>query len=226
MCEPNSTARPVSSKVVRSMVSSGAPSGSPSRSASCGGGRAGADGLAGAVQGDPGGAHQPVEAGGLQLPRCPARSSPAGQVVAQVRHRLAVRQPQPLDQRAPRLPSATASAAATSAEAGSTVLTQHPGGGALARRLQVVVEAAQLQGALDLAVHDLGADAAAAHQQALVDERLDGLADGGAGQAEPRGQLDLVAQQAAGGQLAAARSPPRAAGTAGSTAGPDCCGPR
>ena len=74
------------------------------------------------------------------------------------------------------------------------------GRGALAGRLQVVVEAAELQRALDLAVHDLGADAAAAHEQALVDERLDGLADGGPGQAEPAGELDLVAQQAAGSE--------------------------
>ena len=80
------------------------------------------------------------------------------------------------------------------------VLTQDLGGGALTGRLQVVVEAAQLQRALDLAVHDLGADAAAAYEQALVDEGLDGLADGGPGQAEPCGELDLVAQQAARGQ--------------------------
>ncbi len=49
-------------------------------------------------------------------------------------------------------------------------------------------------------MHDLGADTPAPHEQALVDERLDGLADGGPGQAEPRGQLDLVAEQAAGGE--------------------------
>ena len=80
------------------------------------------------------------------------------------------------------------------------MLTQHLGRGALPGRLQVVVEAAQLQRALDLAVHDLGADAAAAHEQALVDEGLDGLADGGPGQPEPSGELDLVAEQAARGQ--------------------------
>lgn len=49
---------------------------------------------------------------------------------------------------------------------------------------------------------DLGAHAAAAYEQALVDQGLDGLADGRAGQAEACGQLDLVAQQAARGQLA------------------------
>src|SRR5690606_1111621 len=78
----------------------------------------------------------------------------------------------------------------------------HFGGGALAGRLQVVVEAAEFQRTFDLAVHHLRADPAAADQQALVDERLDGLADGGPGQAEPRGELDLVAQQGAGGQSA------------------------
>ena len=92
------------------------------------------------------------------------------------------------------------SAAATSADGRHDGVDENPGGGALARGLQVVVQAAQLQGALDLAVHDLGADSPAAYQQALVHEGLDGLAHGGAGQAEPPGQLYLVAQQAAGGE--------------------------
>lgn len=46
-------------------------------------------------------------------------------------------------------------------------------------------------------MQDLGADAPAAYQQALVDERLDGLADGGPGESEPARQLDLVAEKAA-----------------------------
>lgn len=79
---------------------------------------------------------------------------------------------------------------------------QDAGGRALAGGLQVVVEAAQFQGPFDLAVHDLGAHAAAAYEQALVDQGLDGLADGRAGQAEAGRQLDLVAQQTARGQLA------------------------
>jgi hypothetical protein len=77
---------------------------------------------------------------------------------------------------------------------------EHPGRGTLPGRLQVVVQTAELQGPLDLAVHDLGADTAAAHHQALVDEGLDGLADRGPGQPEPPGELDLVAEKAARGQ--------------------------
>lgn len=46
-------------------------------------------------------------------------------------------------------------------------------------------------------MQDLGADAPAAYQQAFVDERLDGLADGGPGESEPARQLDLVAEEAA-----------------------------
>ncbi len=51
-------------------------------------------------------------------------------------------------------------------------------------------------------MHDLGAHAPAPHEEALVDEGLDGLADGRPGQPEPRGQLDLVAEQAARGEAA------------------------
>lgn len=65
MWVPNSTARPVSSKVVRCMVSTGAPAGFAEPLALLLAGRAGADGLAGAVQGDSGAAHQPVQAGRL-----------------------------------------------------------------------------------------------------------------------------------------------------------------
>src|SRR5690606_12775533 len=55
--------------------------------------------------------------------------------------------------------------------------------------------------AFDLAVHDLGADAAFADEQAFVHQILDRLADGGPGQAEPVGELDLVVQAAARGQV-------------------------
>src|SRR5690606_40726384 len=85
---------------------------------------------------------------------------------------------------------------------GDDGVDQDPGGRPLSGGLQVVVEAAQFQRAFDLAVHHLGADAAAPHQESLVDQGLDGLADGRPGQSEPGGELYLVAQEAAGGQCA------------------------
>ncbi len=122
-------------------------------------------------------------------------------MVDEVRHRLTVREAQPLD--------AVHVAALGDAERGGDGgggrqdgVDQDLGRGALAGRLQVVVEAAQLQWALDLAVHHLRADTAAAHEQPLVDEGLDGLADGRPRQTQPCGQLDLVAQQAARGEAA------------------------
>ena len=67
---------------------------------------------------------------------------------------------------------------------------------------QVVVEAGQLDLAVDPVVHDLGAHAALAHQQALADQFLDGAAHGGPGQAVPVGEQDLVVQARTGPHLA------------------------
>ncbi len=49
-------------------------------------------------------------------------------------------------------------------------------------------------------MHHLRAHPSPPDQQPLVDEGLDGLADGGAGQAEAHGEVDLVAQQVARGE--------------------------
>ena len=68
---------------------------------------------------------------------------------------------------------------------------------------EVVVEAGQLHRTAHLRVHDLGADAAAAHQHATLDQVADGLAHGGPGHTEPVGELHLVLQAAADRQLAA-----------------------
>lgn len=198
MWEPNSTARPVSSKVVRCMVSTGAPVSSPSRSPS--------SALAARAPTDwralwrviCGPAHQPVQAGGLH-----ALVVEFQQLGGRKLQRYAIGSPCARRSRSTRwtsLPSVTPRAAATSVDAGSTVLTTTWVAGHWPSRLQVVVEAAEFQGALDLAVHDLGADASAPHEEPLVDEGLDGLADRGAGQPEPRGELDLVAEQASRGQ--------------------------
>ncbi|ARX87409.1 hypothetical protein SMD44_06890 [Streptomyces alboflavus] len=153
------------------------------------------------MQRDARGPHQAVEAGGLEALGV-ERQEPGGDVVPEVRHRLAVGEAQALHQ--------VDLAALGHPEGGGGLggrglddVAQDPGLGPLPGRLQVVVEAAELQRALDLAVHDLGADAPAAHQEALVDEGLDGLADGGPGQAEAAREVDLVAEEAAGRQGAA-----------------------
>jgi hypothetical protein len=113
-----------------------------------------------------------------------------------VGHRFAVGEPQPLD--------AVHLGALGDLEGGGHLggrglqhVGEDLGGGTLPGGLEVVVEAAQLQRALDLAVHDLGADASPAHQQSLVDQGLDGLAHRGPGQAEACGEFYLVAQQTA-----------------------------
>jgi hypothetical protein len=79
---------------------------------------------------------------------------------------------------------------------------QHARGRRLALPREVLVQARQLDVAGDPAVHDLRADAAAAHEQALVDEVLDRAADGGPGEPEPVAERDLVLETCARGQRA------------------------
>jgi len=67
-------------------------------------------------------------------------------------------------------------------------------GGLLGTARQVVEEARELDPAGHLAVHDLGANAPTAHQQALVDEFLDGPANGGAAESEALAERHLVLQ--------------------------------
>jgi hypothetical protein len=66
---------------------------------------------------------------------------------------------------------------------------------------EIVVQAAELDGPADLRVHDLGAHAALAHQHPALDQVLDGPPHRGPGDTQPIGQLDLVLEAAAGGQL-------------------------
>ena len=64
---------------------------------------------------------------------------------------------------------------------GDHLVGQDHRGGCLVMAGQVVEQAGQFDGAGDLAVHHLGADAALADQQALVDQLLNGAAHGRAG---------------------------------------------
>ena len=91
---------------------------------------------------------------------------------------------------------------ATVSVAGTGLQLQDLGPGVAAFAGQVLVEAGQLDAAADGSMHDLRADAAFAHQQARVDQVLDGSAHGGPGQAEAFGERDLVVQPHAGGQFA------------------------
>jgi hypothetical protein len=80
---------------------------------------------------------------------------------------------------------------------------QHIRGRVLPGPGQVVEEAGQLDLALDPPVHHLGADAAAADQQPLVHQLLDGPPHRRAGQPPPVGEADLILQPVAGLEVAA-----------------------
>ncbi len=150
------------------------------------------------MQGDAGGAHHPVQARRLQP--CGAEVEQVRrQVVAQDGHGLAVGAAQPLQDRDLRA-LRDAECGGDVGGRGNLLVADDLRGRALPGRLQVVVEAAELQRALHLAVHHLGAHPAPPDQQPLVDERLDGLPDGGPGQAQPHRQVHLVAQEVARGQ--------------------------
>ena len=108
---------------------------------------------------------------------------------------------------------------------GLDLVDDHPGARRLVRPGQVVVEAGQLDRALDQPVHHLGADAALADEQALGDELLDRPAHGRAGQAEPVGELDLVLEPRRPGPGRRSRSRPRSGAPPGSRAAPGSTGP-
>ena len=183
------------------MVSKGAPARSVSRPASSAVDAARAHRLPGTVQGDARRAHHPVKTGRLQL-WCLQSEQPVGEVVAELRHRLVAGEPQPLDV-LDRTPLGQRQGGSDTGLGREGVVAQYPGGGPLAGGEQVVIQAAEFERALDLAVHHLGTDATAAHQQPLVHQQLDGLADGGAGEPQAPRELYLVAQQAAGDKPAA-----------------------
>ena len=84
--------------------------------------------------------------------------------------------------------------AATSSGASTTSLASTIGPRGLVMTGQVVEQAGQLDRPADLAVHHLGADAALADQQALVDQFLNGAPHGRAGQSELFGEADLVVE--------------------------------
>jgi hypothetical protein len=121
-------------------------------------------------------------------------------VVAHQRQRLAVRAAQPLE-RVDLGALGQAQVQRDGPGGGQAAEADHGGGRVPAGLGQVVVQAGELDLAADLGVHDLGADAAFADQQAAVHQVADGLAHRGAGQAEPVGQVDLVLQPGPGGQL-------------------------
>ena len=65
---------------------------------------------------------------------------------------------------------------------------------------QIVEQAGELERAAELGRHHLGADAAAADEQALAHQLLHGLAHRGPAQAEPFGQVGLRVDAVAGPQ--------------------------
>ena len=95
------------------------------------------------------------------------------------------------------------SVSATASVAGPDLQRAHLRARCAAGLRQVVVQAGQLDRAAHLRVHDLGADAAAAHQHATLDEIADGLSHRGPGHTEPVGELHLVLEAAADRQLTA-----------------------
>ena len=76
--------------------------------------------------------------------------------------------------------------------------------GVLAGAREVVEQAGQLDPAVHRALDDLGADAALAHQQALVDEFLDGPSGGGPRQRQALRQREFVLEAIARCQIAVA----------------------
>ena len=139
---------------------------------------------------DAAGAEQVVQALPLQV-LGGQREQVGRDVVAHQRERLAVRAAQPLE-RVDLGALGQAQVQRDGPGGGQAAEADHGGGRIPAGLGQVVVQAGELDLAADLGVHDLGADAALADQQAAVDQVADGLAHGRPGQAEPVGQVDLV----------------------------------
>ena len=69
---------------------------------------------------------------------------------------------------------------------------------------EIVEQAGELERPAELRGHHLGADAAAAHEQPLAHQLLDGLAHRGPAQAEPLGEVGLGVDAVAGAQPAVA----------------------
>jgi hypothetical protein len=154
-----------------------------------------ADALRGRLQPDAGRAQQVVQAVLLeQLGVEP--DQPGGQVVAHQGHRLAVGQPDPLQRHHQRLrwqPQHRGDLVAGVAD----LCLQDPGARFAATGRQVVVEAGQLDTAVDPLARHLGPRAALADDQALVGQVEEGGAHRGPGQAEQLRQLHLILQPGA-----------------------------
>ena len=152
-------------------------------------------------------------------------SDAGGQAVVHQRERLVVGVAAAARCRITSVPCGRPSAAATSSRRRRGLEATAPRcAGVRCARGQVVVQAGQLDRAADLAVHDLGADAALADQQALVHQVLDRLAHGRAGQAEAGRPASISFSSRAPGGSRPSRSAPPAAGPPGSTAAPGCSG--
>ena len=119
-----------------------------------------------------------------------------GQVVVHQRDRLAVGQPDPL-QRVHQGPLGQLQRGGDPVTGVGDLVADDLRGRGLAGRREVVVEAGQLDIAVDALVRDQGPRATLADHEALVGQVQEGGADGGARHAEPLGQLHLVVQPGA-----------------------------
>ena len=87
---------------------------------------------------------------------------------------------------------------------GSLAQGEHARARAVVGGGEIVEQARQLEGSAELRGHDLGPDPAAAHEQALAHELLDGLAHRRPAQSEPFGEVGLGVDAVAGAQPAVA----------------------
>jgi hypothetical protein len=189
MCEPYSTARPPASHAVRVIVSTGAPRASPSLGRRR---RAGTHYLIGHPRHVAGGAQQLVEPACLEVVTAEWEHIHRHRVVHE-REWFARREPEPFQ---PGHLCALRHAEGLRDVVGRRpdVEAADPCGRLLARLRQVVVQAGELHGPAHLRVHDLGADAALAHEHAALHQVLDRATHGGPGHPEPLGELHLVLQ--------------------------------
>ena len=153
----------------------------------------GADHLLTRVQLDALAAQRLVQARLLQRVFRPAGQQPGRQVVVHDRQRGPVGQPQPLQKE-------QRGAGGQPQDRGELVVGadlaggQHRGGRMPAADGQVVVQAGQRHRAEDARRRDHGAQATAPDHQALLDQALHRLPDGGAAHAEAFGQVEFVIQ--------------------------------
>ena len=151
----------------------------------------GADDLLPGMQLDALAAQQFVQSGLLQLVGRAAIQQAGRQVVVHQGQRGAVGQPQPLDFEH-RCPGGQREDRGELGAGLDLRRAQDRGRRVPVVRGQVVVQARQCHRAEDAGSHDHRAQAAAPDHQALLDQALHGLPDGGAAHAQPFGQVQLV----------------------------------